>query len=336
MSIASLAFANEDQVELPVELRQLRFFVRVVELGSIRRAASELGVSPSILSRDLERLEAQLSTQLFRHTRGELIPSDAGFAFLRHAQLTLQHAVEAVEAARQKRLVGHVSVGLPPSTASVLGVPLLVAMRERHPQLRMHLVETLSGHLTTMLDARQLDLALVARANARTNTTRRWSLHPLVDERIYLLGRADLPGFPTAAALSLDELGDLPLVLPSGSHGLRAMLDSVFEHAGVQPNVVLEIDGLALLMDVVRAGLGATLQPSAVVCKEPAHGLRALPVTDSNARRQMLIAGQSEDELLPAALATRVVIADVARELVTTGRWPGTTLHDVNIGSIES
>src|ERR1700748_303451 len=75
MSIASLIFANEDQVELPIELRQLRYFVRAVELGSIRRAASELGVTVSLLGQDLDRLEAQLSTQLLRRTRSGLIPT---------------------------------------------------------------------------------------------------------------------------------------------------------------------------------------------------------------------------------------------------------------------
>jgi LysR family tcuABC transcriptional regulator len=331
MSIASLIFANEDQVELPIELRQLRYFVRAVELGSIRRAASELGVAVSLLGQDLDRLEAQLSTQLLRRTRSGLIPTDAGFAFLRHAQLTLQHAVEAVEAARQKRLVGHVSVGLPPSTASVLGVPLVMAMRERHPELRVHLVEALSGHLAAMLDARQLDLALVARGNA----TRRWRVRPLIDERVYLLGRADLPGFPAVETLSLADLGDLPLVMPSGSHGLRALLDLAFERAGVQPHIALEIDGLALLMDAVCAGLGATLQPGSVVCREPGRPLRALLIADPDARRQTLIASQSEDELSPSALATRVVIADVAHELAVAGRWPGTTLHDLNTGGDE-
>jgi LysR family transcriptional regulator, regulatory protein for tcuABC len=309
---------------LPVELRQMRFFVRVAESGSIRRAASDLGIAPSSLSRDLDKLEARLATPLLRRARSGLTPTDAGFAFLRHAQMTLQHALDAVEAARRRGLVGHVSVGLPPSTASVLGMPLLLAMRERHPQLRVHLVEALSGHLSRMLDAREVDLALVARGNS----IRRWSLWPLVEERLYLLGRADLSALPEADTLRLAELGDLPLVMPSGSHGLRAILDTAFERAGVQPNIALEIDGLALLMDAVRGGLGATLQPGSVIRRDAARHLRALLITDSDARRQTLIAGRHEDELSPAALATRVVITDVARELAASGRWPGSLFHE--------
>ncbi|OLL28323.1 LysR family transcriptional regulator [Burkholderia sp. SRS-W-2-2016] len=314
-----------------MELRQLRYFVRAVELGSIRRAASELGIAAATLTQELGRLEAQLTIQLFRRTRNGIIPTDAGLAFLRHAQLTLQHAVDAVEAARHTRLVGHVSVGLPPSTAAVLGVPFMLAMRERHPALRVHLVEALSGHLAAMLDARQLDLALVARGSA----ARRWRVSPLLDERVYLLGRADLPGFPSKDSVSLAELGDLPLVVPSGSHGLRSLLDVAFERAGVQARIAYEIDGLALLMDAVYAGLGATLQPGCVVTREPGRRLRALLIEDSDARRQTMIASQAIDELSPAALAARVVIYDVARELTAAGRWPGTTFHELNPGGEE-
>ncbi len=64
-------------------------------------------------------------------------------AFLQQAQLTLRHADEAVRAAQQARLAGHVSVGLAPTTASVLGLPLMQAMRARYPDVRLHLVESL-------------------------------------------------------------------------------------------------------------------------------------------------------------------------------------------------
>ena len=96
-----------------------------------------------------------------------MTPTDAGLAFLPQAQLTLRHADEAVRAAQQARLSGHVSIGLAPTTASVLGVPLMQAMRERYPDVRLHLVESLSGHLATMLNARQLDLACCSATDTR-------------------------------------------------------------------------------------------------------------------------------------------------------------------------
>ena len=65
----------------------------------------------------------------------------------------------------------------------------------------------------------------------------------------------------------LAQLGTLPLILPSGTHGLRALIDAAFARVRVAPRVVAEIDGLALLMDAVRAGRGATIQPGAATAR---------------------------------------------------------------------
>ncbi len=307
-----------------MELRQLRYFIRVVELGSMGRAAAEMSVQTSAVSQQISRLESELSTRLLQRSKTGVVPTDAGLAFLREAQLTMRHASDAVHAAQHARLSGYVSIGLPPSTASVLGVPLLKAMRDRYPQVRLHLVEALSGHLGAMLNARQLDLALVFRGEV----VRRWSVMPLLDERLFLVGRADLPGMPAGPEVRLAELSTLPLILPTGTHGMRVLVDTAFMQAKIEPSIAAEIDGLALLMDAVRAGLGVTLQPSAAVAREPTSTLRSLLVADAEIPRQTLLASASDNELAPAALAARVVLADVARELVRSGHWPGATLHD--------
>lgn len=308
-----------------MELRQLRYFVRIIELGSMGRAAAELGVVTSALSQQISRLESELSTRLLQRTSTGVLPTDAGVAFWRQAQLVLRHADAAARAAQQARLSGHVSVGLAPSTAAVLGLPLMQAMRVRYPDVRLHLVENLSGHLTQMLNARQLDLAVLFQSEA----ARRWSVMPLLDEALFVVGAETLPGLPelsAGGAVRLDALGALPLILPSGPHGLRALLNQSFQRAGLVPQVVAEIDGLALLMDAVCAGLGATIQPGAAAARLPQAGLRLVPLADDQARRPNLLVSLSDDELSPAALAARVVLADVAGELVRQGRWIGARL----------
>lgn len=122
-----------------MELRQLRYFVCVVELGSVGRAAADLGVVTSALSQQISRPESDLATRLLSRTANCVVPTDAGLAFLRQAQL--------------QRLSGRVSVGLAPTAGAVLGLPPMQAMRERHPAVRLQLVESLSGHLTDLLNA---------------------------------------------------------------------------------------------------------------------------------------------------------------------------------------
>jgi LysR family tcuABC transcriptional regulator len=307
-----------------VELRQLRYFIKICELRSMGRAALELGLATSALSQQISRLEGELSTRLLNRGRAGVTPTDAGLAFLQQAHLTLRHADEAVRAAQQARLSGHVSIGLPPTTASVLGVPLMRAMAERYPDVRLHLVEALSGHLAAMLNARQLDLAV----QFQTDAARRWSVLPLLDEKLFVIGRTGLPGLPGGRQVRLAQLGALPLIMPSATHGLRSTLTAAFARARVVPRVVAEIDGLGLLMDAVRAGHGATIQPGAATARGPVEGLVQVRIADAQVGRRNVLASLSDDELSPAALATRVVMVDLARSLVREGRWAGATLHE--------
>lgn len=307
-----------------MELRQLRYFVRVVELGSMGRAAVDLGLGTPALSQQISRLEGELSTRLLQRTAKGVQPTDAGLAFFRQAQLAIRHADAAAQVARQARLAGHVSIGLAPSTSGVLALPLLEAMRERYPDVRLRLVESLSGNLAALLNARQLDLAVLF----ETDAARRWSVLPLLDERLFVIGRRDLPGMPTGSSVRIARLASLPLVLPSGTHGLRAIVDAAFAHERCEPHVVFEIDGLAVLMDAVRAGWAATIQPGAATVRLPADEMARIELAGPSARRRNLLASLSDDELSPAALAARVVLRSVAAELVAQQRWPGATLHE--------
>lgn len=307
-----------------MELRQLRYFVRVVELGSISRAALDLQLVQSALSQQISRLEGELATRLLQRTSKGAAPTEAGLAFFREAQLALRHADQAARAAHEARLSGTVSVGLAPTTASVLGLPLMRAMAERHPHVRLHMVETLSGHLSNMLNARQLDLAVLF----ETHPARRWSVTPLLEEKLFLIGSRAGTAAVTPAKLRVAQLKGVPLILPTGPHGLRSTLDAAFARARVRPQVVAEIDSLAMLMDAVDAGLGCTVQPWAALGRFPDAGerFRLSEISDPQARRLNSLCSLSDDELSPAALAARVVLADCARQLVNDGRWAGARL----------
>jgi LysR family tcuABC transcriptional regulator len=310
-----------------MELRQLKYFVRVVELGSMSRAALDLNLVQSTLSQQISRLESELSTRLLQRSSQGVVPTEAGLAFFREAQLALRHTEQAVRSAQQSRLTGTVSVGLASTTASVLGVPLMRAMRERYPDVRLHLVESMSGHLTAMLNARQLDLAVLF----DTDSARRWSVMPLLEEKLFLMSprqAAKLGTKPDPATIKMAQLKDLALILPTGSHGLRSTLDAAFLRARFKPQLVAEIDSLAMLMDAVNAGLGHTVQPWAALGRitEAEQRFDWWEITDAQVRRSNALCSLSDDELSPAALATRVVLADCARTLVRSGQWVGARL----------
>jgi LysR family tcuABC transcriptional regulator len=309
-----------------MELRQLRYFVRVVELGGFSRAALDLNLVQSALSQQVARLEAELSAKLLTRTRQGVTPTEAGLAFFTEAQLVLRHAEQAARAAKEPRLTGTVSVGLAPTTASVLGLPLIAAMREQYPDVRLHMTESLSGHLSQMLNARQLDLAVLF----EVQPARRWSVSALLEERLFLIRSRRNGGLaaPSAGRIRLAELKDVRLILPTKAHGLRGALDAAFARARFAPVLAAEIDSLAMLMDAVDSGFGATVQPGAAVARfaDAADRFVMNEISDRTARRVSSLCSLSDDELSPAAQATRVVLMACARQQVRLGHWTGAML----------
>lgn len=302
-----------------MELRQLRYFVKIVEHGSLGRAALELDVGVSALSQQIAKLESELSTRLLNRSTTGVTPTPSGMAFLHPAQLCLRQADNAILAAHRGRMSGYVTVGLPPTTATVLALPLISAMRARYPDIQLHLIEMLSGHLATQLNARQIDLAVLFQLEGG----KRWSVTPLLDEKLFVICSPHLPDAPQGPRVQMADLGQLPLVMPSAQHGLRSTLMAAFERSGLTPNIIMEVDGLAVLMNAVRAGHAATIQPGAAVALKGESGLSVVEIADAHVGRRNLLATLPDDELAPAALAARRVITDVARQLVMDRQWPG-------------
>ncbi|EKL0281946.1 tricarballylate utilization LysR family transcriptional regulator TcuR [Salmonella enterica] len=306
-----------------MELRQLRYFVRIIETGSMGSAAQDLDIGVSALSQQMSRLENELAIRLLQRTSRGVTPTNAGLAFYSQAQLALRHADDAILAAREARLSGHVSVGMAPSTASILGIPFIHAMQENYADVRLHVVESLSGNLERMINTRQIDLAVVF----QKDKILRWSARPILEEQLFLIGShallAALPDNPNTP----EQLAGIPLIMPSQGHGLRGRLDAVCQEHALNVEIVAEIDGLALLMRAVRDGLGATLQPGAAISHLDNDALRVIGVHNPVLSRPNFLVSLSDDELTPAGLAARVVLTKVMRQLVDAGEWPGATLY---------
>ncbi|ELO3535461.1 tricarballylate utilization LysR family transcriptional regulator TcuR [Salmonella enterica] len=306
-----------------MELRQLRYFVRIIETGSMGSAAQDLDIGVSALSQQMSRLENELAIRLLQRTSRGVTPTNAGLAFYSQAQLALRHADDAILAAREARLSGHVSVGMAPSTASILGIPFIHAMQENYADVRLHVVESLSGNLERMINTRQIDLAVVF----QKDKILRWSARPILEEQLFLIGSHALLTALPDNPITPEQLAGIPLIMPSQGHGLRGRLDAVCQEHALNVEIVAEIDGLALLMRAVRDGLGATLQPGAAISHLDNDALRVIGVHNPVLSRPNFLVSLSDDELTPTGLAARVVLTKVMRQLVDAGEWPGATLY---------
>ncbi|MBU3739899.1 MAG: LysR family transcriptional regulator, partial [Rhodoferax sp.] len=168
-----------------MDLKQLRYFVRVAELGSFTRAASALAVAQPVLSRQIRLLEVELRQNLLvRNGRGAA-PTEAGKVLLAHGRGILHQVERAHEDLGRVRgaLAGRVAVGLPTSLARALTVPLTRRFRETLPQASLSISEGLSVAMLESLLNGRLDIAVLYNAQPSAGI----DIEPLLREDLVLV-----------------------------------------------------------------------------------------------------------------------------------------------------
>lgn len=145
-----------------MELRQLRYFVAIVDHGSLSRAALVLHVAQPALTQQLRQLEEELGAQLLHRSAQGVVSTDAGKVFYDHAQAILKQVADARSAVTQSaRPSGSVTMGLPHSISGALALPLLTAAREQYPDITLQLTEELTGNLAEQLKSGRVNLAVL-------------------------------------------------------------------------------------------------------------------------------------------------------------------------------
>lgn len=248
-----------------MDLKQLEYFVRVAELGSFTRAAQVLGIAQPALSRQVRLLEVELRQNLLvRNGRGAT-PTEAGQLLLEHGRGILHQVERAREELSRVRtgLAGKVAVGLPPSIARVLTVPLTRAFRHQLPQAQLSISEGLSSAMQENLQNGRLDIALLYNPSPLQGL----EYNPLLQEELVLV-QPRPPGLaedPPPAPIALQALAELPLVIPSRPNAVRMRIESALAELQAKPQIALEIDGVAAILDLVADGAGyAILSRNAV------------------------------------------------------------------------
>jgi len=316
-----------------VDLRQLRYFTQIVESGSLSKASRQLFIAQPALSQMLSKLESEVGKPLLNRSARGVAPTDNGLALYHHARFMLRQLDQALSIARQesKAVQGMVSVGLPATTVAALGLPLVRRIRERYPGILVNVVEGMSGHIGHMMRLGQLDLAVLFGGDIAREVT----VDALLEEELFVM----LPRHSALVAskrtnLTIAEAAELPLILPTSTHGLRRRISAEFEQRNLSAHVVAEIDSLSLLMNCVYDGMGATIKPMAAIHLEGERGRkwRALSISDAHLVRRNYLYALPPERLSTAAAAIAAEVKDTARELVESGAWSGVELVSPVLG----
>lgn len=287
-----------------MDLKQLRTFMHVTELGSLTLAAQRLHIAQPALSRQIRQLEEELGVMLFdRDGRGMQL-SKAG-TLLRDRIAPLLREFERTRAeitGLASRTGGHITVGMPPTLSEACGAALISHHIRNHPEISLSIVTGLSGHLFDWLLRNELDVAFLY----DPPSVETLAIEPLGTEELWLVG-TNRAGFPHEETVPFSTLASLPLVLPGTKHGLRRMLEASAQAKGAQLDVRVEVDSHRVQLELVCTEEFYTVMPDMLVQfgYEPGRFSR-WRVVDPTPRRDLVLAAATT---APASQVRRDFIA---------------------------
>ena len=248
-----------------MDLRQLRYFIRIVEMKSLARAAAELGVAQSALGWHLRNLEREMNVRLVdRHSRG-IEPTPAGL-LLHDRALDIMRSLD--ETKRQLGALGAIAqprllLGTTPPMQRLFALVLADRSRPDLPQANVTVVDGPSARLVEEVRAGRIDFCVAYDVEDHRGCARRELLRDatVLVERRKAGARAD-------TTITLKEAARRPLALPGVEHAFRRL---VAEHAArnsIALNVAFESQSLPVVRELVEAGSAAALLPFSAVARD--------------------------------------------------------------------
>ncbi|MFX2703742.1 nitrogen assimilation transcriptional regulator NAC [Enterobacter hormaechei] len=239
-----------------MNLRRLKYFVKIVDIGSLTQAAEVLHIAQPALSQQVATLEGEMDQQLLIRTKRGVTPTEAGKILYTHARTILRQCEQAQLAVHNvgRTLSGHVSIGLAPGTAaSSVTMPLLQAVRAELPEVLVYLHENRGSVLNDKLLNGQLDMAVLYDRSPVAGITSQ----PLLKEDLYLVGTRDCPG----QSIDLTAVAEMNLFLPRDYSAVRVRVDEAFSLRRLTAKIIGEIDSISTLTAAIASGMGVTVLP---------------------------------------------------------------------------
>ena len=236
-------------------LSQYRIFYEVARCGNISRAAKELYISQPAISKAIGKLEESLGTRLFlRNSRGVQLTPEGNVLF--------QHVAAAFDSLSRgekelKRIhdfhIGQLKIGVSNTLCKYVLLPYLKSFVEKYPHVNITIESQSTAHTLEMLEARKIDIGLVAEPRARRglNFTPVMEIHdgfvctPAYMENLTLREGPAPDIFKTGNIMLLDR-----------SNMSRKHLDTYLSDRDIEVNQLLEVTDMALLIEFARIGLG--------------------------------------------------------------------------------
>ena len=302
-----------------MDLNQLEHFLRVAELGSINRAAKELGLSQPALSRSLSQLEHDLGQQLVVRSRTGVTITEAG-SIVATRGLALLREAGAIREELATDAAGRVVVGMPAALRHLVTLPALQAMRSTSLATAVRVHEGFNVFLHDMLKHGLLDMAVIA---VEPLSDAPLAPEMLVREPLVLVRSAKLPAPRDPARV--EDIVEFPLALPGRPNAVRGIVDRAIRESRLSAKIPLEPESPGLCLELVRCGLvGQTVTLRSVLVERDTGGMLVVPV-DGGELHWAFVVHRQRHTMAPVRRLASTIKSTIA-EAVRSGRWSGASL----------
>ncbi len=260
-----------------MDIRQLRYFIAIVEERKISAAAERLHLSQPPLSQQLKSMEDELDTKLVERNGKFLGVTEAGKALYKYAlqmtQLMEEAKIEVKEVGSGES--GKLTIGI--NTFSVAGLPgLLQQFHKKHPKITYKIHQNESSQLCQLVRDRIVELAII-RLPLELND---FSVFHLQTEPFYYITSQKKQPFHQQVTLA--DIEYHPLILPSTEGlGVHYMILEAFSKAQLKPNIIAECSDISLLLDLVASNLGGAIVPETVINQYKCDNIHASKITET-------------------------------------------------------
>jgi len=305
-----------------MDLKQLEYFRHVAELGSFTRAASFLSVVQPALSRQVRQLEVELGQSLFDRNGRGVVLTRAGTRLLEHTRGILMQVGRARQELEEQKNgdSGHFVLGLPPSLGRSVTVPLVQAFGRQLPNASLATVEGLSAYMLEWLQIGRVDCALVYNAPESPSL----DIQPLLDDQLFLIAPRAVNAVRKARkSITLAELADYPLIIPSRPHSIRMSVENALAAVDCKIRVAHEIECIPAVIDLVRQGHGFGVLPLNAVRSTPwSDEVLVKPILAPTLKTSLSLATSAQRPTSPLMRKAIHLIRDIVRREICSAEAP--------------
>lgn len=281
-----------------MHLHQLRYFIAVVETGSVTKAAEHCLISQPSISQQLTKLEDSIGKKLFSRIKGKLVLTEHGQVLYEQARVILRNVEDAKHRVNEVDSTsgGSLAIGILPTLAPFMLPNILLALSEKFPEAIVTVREEISEAIVDAAARGEIDILIEVLPFDETHL----NVEPLFSDEFYVAVHQDNP-LANFKEIPLNALDDMPFILLEDIHCLSRQIKQYCFNENFMPKVLFQTSQLATVKQLIEIKYGISILPSIAIDKGSGSCIRYIKLQGNIPAREVVIATAKDRYFSPAA-----------------------------------